>query len=161
MADIIFGRGVVKRTRRTRKSAKASAMTRCSCDASEWTSQPCTIDSSCRGSCWANISATSSCCWSVQPLQPFQVGRQDWRDFNAGDVRQHQSAVVDVIIGHADAGFFSLLVNGDRKWRVALEQPEQAVDPSGPPARLVGRSRVTQRDDILQLRPFIAKIIPD
>jgi hypothetical protein len=70
----------------------------------------------------------------ILTAQPVQISAGERRDFDAGDVRQHQPDILVVAVGHADTGLLGLLVDRDRdrKWRTVPEQGEEGVKPGRP-----------------------------
>ena len=62
-------------------------------------------------------------------LKPVEVGHKKGRDFNAGNVGQHQARVIVVVVGHSHASFVCLFKNGDRERRRVLKKRIKGVNP--------------------------------
>ena len=50
-------------------------------------------------------------------FKPVEIGDKNGRDFDTGDIRQHQSGVIFIAVRHTDAGLICFLKHGDRKGR--------------------------------------------
>ncbi|SAD93822.1 Uncharacterised protein [Enterobacter cloacae] len=48
-------------------------------------------------------------------FEPVEVGDKNGRDFDTGDIRQHQPGVILVAVGHPYAGLVCFFEHGDRQ----------------------------------------------
>ncbi|SAJ34131.1 Uncharacterised protein [Enterobacter cloacae] len=55
-------------------------------------------------------------------FEPVEVGNKNGRDFDTGDVRQHQPGIILVAVGHPDTGLVCLFEHGDRKRRCVVKK---------------------------------------
>ena len=62
-------------------------------------------------------------------LEPVEIGDKNGRDFNARNVRQHQTRVFVVVIGHTHASFLSLFKDGNRKRLWIFKKCVKGVNP--------------------------------